>query len=140
MTRRLPIVRDVAKLIHWLAIAACVIVVLGFAGFAADEMRYGSETQQAKLSKELNSPSSGEATERKREREHSRVRETIDDANDVLLAPFTGVVDSNNVWANRGVPTLLALLIYGLLVVLIANSLPRPKAHSGGDWRTADSP
>jgi hypothetical protein len=140
MTRRLPIVRDVAKLVHWVAILACVLVGLGFVCFAVDELRYGSETQQAKLAEDLNDPSAGAATERKRERERSVAREAIDDANDVLLAPFAEIVDdSESVWLNRGVPTLLALLTYGLLVVLIANSLPKPKAHSGGDWRTASS-
>jgi hypothetical protein len=138
MTRRLPIVRQMARLVHYLVIGACVLVVLGFAGFAADELRYGSETQQAKVSDDLKDPTRGAQTERKREREHSGVRESIDDANDVLLAPFSGVVDSSNIWVKRGVPTLLALLTYGLLLALIGNSLPKPKPHSG-DWRTADS-
>ena len=127
-----------AKLIHWLAIAACVIVALGFIGFASDEMRYASDTQQAKLADDVNDPGRGPATERKREKEHSQAREVIDDANDVLLAPFSNIVDSNSLWVSRGVPTLLALLTYGLLVLLIANSLPKPKTHSG-DWRAADS-
>jgi hypothetical protein len=116
-----------------------VLVGLGFACFAADELRYGSETQQAKLADSLNHPDASAALEREREKERSSVREVIDDSNDVLLAPFANVADSDNVWADRGVPTLLALLAYGLLLLLIANSLPKPKAHSGGDWRTADS-
>ncbi|HEY1359357.1 MAG TPA: hypothetical protein VGF21_13735 [Thermoleophilaceae bacterium] len=129
-----------AKLIHWLAIAACVVVVLGFAGFAADEMRYASNTQQAKLADDFNDPTRGPATERRREKEHSQARELVDDANDILLAPFSGIVEgSGSVWVKRGVPTLLALLTYGLLLLLIANSLPKPKAQSGGDWRTAGS-
>ena len=127
-----------AKLIHYAVIAACVLVVLGFAGFASDEMRHGSETQQSKLSNELNDPTAGSATEAKRAKEHTAVREAIDDANDVLLAPFTGIVDSKNIWVKRGLPSLFALIAYGLLVALIANSLPKPKAH-GGDWRTADT-
>jgi hypothetical protein len=125
-----------ARLIHTLAVMACVIVGIGFVTFAADELRHGSETQQAKLSKELNTPAPSAVEERKREREHGTVREAIDDANDVLLAPFSGIVDSGNNWVERGVPTLLALLAYGLVLLLIANSLPKPKAHSG-DWRTA---
>jgi hypothetical protein len=129
----------VAKIVHWLAILACVLVALGFVCFAVDELRYGSETQQAKLAEDLNDPSAGATTERKRERERSTAREAIDDANDVLLTPFADVVDSESTWVNRGVPTLLALLTYGLLALLIANSLPKPKTHSGGDWRTASS-
>jgi hypothetical protein len=125
-----------AKLIHWVAIAACVVVVLGFAGFAADEMRFGSETQQAKLAEDLNTPSPSTTDEQKRAREHTKAREVIDDANDVLLAPFSDLVHSKNIWVTRGVPTLLALLTYGLLVLLVANSLPKAKPQ-GGDWRAA---
>ena len=33
--------------------------------------------------------------------------------NDVLLAPFAGLIDSDNAWVNHGVPSLLALLVYG---------------------------
>jgi hypothetical protein len=126
-----------AHLVRSIGIVACALVFFGFVGFAADEMRYGSETQQAKLANELNEPDLGPNTERKREREHSGARELIDDSNDILLAPFAGVTHSTNPWASRGIPTVLALLAYGLLLVLIANSLPKPKAQSGGDWRTA---
>jgi hypothetical protein len=125
-----------ARAVHSVAILACLIVGIGFAYFAADEMRYGSETQQAKLAKELNTPAPSSVEENKRERKHSAVREAIDDANDVLLAPFSGLAESDNRWVERGVPTLLGLLLYGLLLMLIANSLPKPKAHSG-DWRAA---
>jgi hypothetical protein len=129
-----------AKLLHYAVIAACVLVVLGFACFAADEISAGSQTQQSKLADELNDPTAGAATKAKRARVHSRAREALDKANDVLLAPFTPVVESsNNIWVKRGVPTILALLAYGLLGALIANSLPKRKPHAG-DWRTADSP
>ena len=133
-----------AKLVHWLVIGACLLVVLGFAAFAADELNHGSQTQVTKVNDDLGSQNTlpqavkqtRPLTEAEREKAHSSVREAIDDANDVLLAPFDGVVSSDNAWVQHGVPTLLALLVYGFLVALIANSLPKPKAH-GGDWRTA---
>ena len=60
-------------------------------------------------------------TERARERAHGKVREAIDDADDVLVEPFSGVITSGSIWAKRAVTTLLALLVYGLLArVLIA--------------------
>ena len=126
-----------AQLLRLVGIVACTLVFLGFAGFAADQLRYGSETQQAKIAHDLNEPDLSPNTERKREREHNSARELIDDSNDILLAPFAGVTDSTNAWVTRGVPTALALLAYGLLLLLIANWLPRPRSHSGGDWRTA---
>ena len=73
-----------------------------------------------------------------RERTHGKVRETIDDANDVLLRPFVDLVDSKSAWVNHGIPALLALLIYGFGLGLLANLLPKERTH-GGDWRTAGS-
>jgi hypothetical protein len=66
------------------------------------------------------------------------VREAIDDANDVLLAPFASVIDSDSAWVNHGVPALLGLLLYGVGLGLLANMVPQQRAH-GGDWRAADS-
>jgi hypothetical protein len=126
------------SVIRFVAIAVSVLVVIGFALFAIDETDKGSKTQQAKLERELGpttvAPSAPE--EAVRERDHGVVREAIDDANDVLLRPFAEVVDSDNAWVNHGIPALLALLIYGLGLGLLANMLPKQRQH-GGDWRTA---
>jgi hypothetical protein len=127
----------VAHTIRIVAIVASVVVGLGFLMFAADETRRGSEAQQAKLDRELgNDPAPTPSQEAERERRHGPVREAVDDANDYLLAPFTGLVSSRNSWVARGVPALLALLVYGLGLTMLANSLPKPRAH-GGDWRAA---
>jgi hypothetical protein len=128
-------------LIRYIAIAISAIVVLGFALFAVNEMDKGSETQQAKLERELGhdpndliNPSARD--ESFREAHQGKFHETVDDANDVLLAPFANVIDSNSAWVNHGVPALLALLIYGFGLGMLANMLPKER-HHGGDWRTA---
>jgi hypothetical protein len=72
-----------------------------------------------------------------REQRNGDLRELVDDANDVLLMPFGDMVDSNNVWVQNGVPTVLGLLLYGLLLGLLANMLPKQREH-GRDWRTAE--
>ena len=64
------------------------------------------------------------------------MREVVDDANDVLLAPFVDLIDSDSAWVNHGVPTLLALLLYGVGLGFLANMMPKPRAH-GSDWRAA---
>lgn len=52
--------------------------------------------------------------ERAREKAHSAAREYVDDANDVLLAPFSSLTDgSSNKWVRRTVPALIALLVFG---------------------------
>jgi hypothetical protein len=130
------------SLIRFVAIAISVIVVLGFAMFAVDETDKGSKAQQAKLERELGSTADPiaptDSQEVVRERDHGAVREAIDDANDVLLRPFVDLVDSDSAWVNHGIPALLALLIYGFGLGLVANMLPKERHHSG-DWRTAGS-
>ena len=134
-------------LIRWIAILASVIVALGFLLFAVDEIDRGSKEQQNAVSRGLSdlepnasilSPNPSPAEEAAREKAHGPVREAIDDANDVLLAPFSGFIDSSNSWVNHGIPSLLALLVYGLGLGMLANMLPKSRAH-GGDWRTASS-
>jgi hypothetical protein len=133
----------VGSAIRLVAIVTSLIVLLGFAFFAVDELNRGSQNQQNALDNELRgdgddpapvAPSPAEETQR--ERANSGVRELVDDANDVLLAPFSSLADSNNAWVNHGVPTLLALLLYGLGLGLLANMLPKQREH-GADWRTA---
>ena len=128
--------------IRFIAIAISVVVVLGFAMFAIDETDKGSKTQQAKLERELGTASvpvnPNERQEAAREADNGPVREAIDDANDVLLRPFAELIDSDSSWVNHGVPALLALLIYGFGLGMLANMLPKQRTH-GGDWRTAGS-
>jgi hypothetical protein len=125
-------------------IAAVVIsgfVLVGFAFFAVDELDRGSKTQQQALANELEGvPEDSAPTpsttgdEAAREAAHGGAREILDDVNDVLLAPFVDLVDSQDAWVARGVPTLLALLLYGVGLGFVANLLPKPQAH-GQDWR-----
>jgi hypothetical protein len=126
--------------IRFVAIAISVVVVLGLAMFAIDETDKGSKTQQAKLERELGTTSvpvaPNERQESRREADHGAVREAIDDANDVLLKPFAELVDSDSAWVNHGIPALLALLIYGFGLGMLANMLPKQRQHAG-DWRTA---
>jgi hypothetical protein len=128
--------------IRFVAIAISVVVVLGFAMFAIDETDKGSKTQQAKLERELGATTvpvaPNERQEARREADHGAVREAIDDANDVLLRPFAELVDSDSAWVNHGIPALLALLIYGFGLGMLANMLPKQRHHAG-DWRTAGS-
>jgi hypothetical protein len=131
------------SVIRFIAIAISAVVVLGFALFAVNEMDKGSEAQQAKLEEELGhepndliNPSGRE--EAFREAHQGKFHEAVDDANDVLLAPFVDLIDSDSAWVNHGVPALLALLIYGFGLGMLANMLPKQRQH-GGDWRTAGS-
>jgi hypothetical protein len=87
--------------------------------FALDEFNRASSAQRNQLAgyEQVRPTPVGE---RQREKRHSVAREYIDDANDVLLKPFAGVIDSGSRWAQRGVPTLLGLLVYGFLLAYLA--------------------
>ena len=131
------------SLIRFVAIAISVVVVLGFAMFAANEADKGSQAQQDKLEHELgHAPNDLVAPnahdEAFREAHQGKFHEAVDDANDVLLRPFVDLIDSDSAWVNHGIPALLGLLIYGFGLGLLANMLPQQRRHSG-DWRTADS-
>ncbi len=131
------------SIIRIVAILCSGIVLLGFSFFAVDEMGRGSQNQQNALASELEGAPDNPATiapspreELLREQRNGDFRELIDDANDLLLAPFGNIVDSDNVWVLNGVPTILGLLLYGLVLGLLANMLPKQREH-GHDWRTA---
>jgi hypothetical protein len=129
--------------VRLVAILASGIVLLGFAFFAVDEMERGSQTQQNLIDRETRgaeydptpiAPTPGQ--EAAREKVNGSLHELIDDANDVLLQPFTNLVDSNDRWVSHGVPAILALLLYGLCLGMLANMLPKER-ETHGDWRTA---
>jgi hypothetical protein len=130
------------SLIRLVAIVCSGLVLLGFVYFATDELSRGSHNQQNALSSELGEtkdplPVSPTPTqEAERERINGRFREVVEDANDVLIGPFGGLVDgAGNTWVTHGVPALLGLLLYGLCFGMLANMLPKGREH-GADWRT----
>jgi hypothetical protein len=130
-------VGQLASLIRIVAVVVSVLVALGFLMFALDESDKGSREQVSKVDDALNAPDPTASQELVRERENSQLRETIDDANDALLKPFAPLVeDSESTWARRLVPTALALLLYGLGGLLLANFLPKPHVEQH-DWREA---
>jgi hypothetical protein len=134
------------SVIRLTAILTAIVVLLGFAFFAVDEMDRGSKTQQSALGEETGTPAAPEVVavaptpeeEAARERQNGAPRELIDDANDLLLAPFADLIDSDSAWVKHGVPALLALLLYGVGLGLLANMLPKERTHHD-DWRTAAS-
>jgi hypothetical protein len=123
----------IARLVTWVSTIAAVVLVVSFALFAVDQAQNGSKQQVAKLGNEIgpanaatnvNQADPSAKTERAREKRHGKVRETIDDVDDVLVKPFAGVVHSNSIWVQRGIPSLIALLLFGVGLRLIAAYLP----------------
>lgn len=126
--------------LRYLAILLGSIVALSFGLFALGQTRAASDATQAAIA-------AGAATaqvqpsptqERARERQHTAARETIDDANDVLTAPFAGLVAGfRSGWARRGVSAFLAILLWGVGIGYLARFSAgrarrlRPPHHEG---------
>ena len=125
----------IGSLLRLVSIVATVVVVVSFGLFALDEAREGSDQTIARLEggeglkgeagRNINQADPPPRVERARERRHGDVRELIDDANDIVVKPFTRIVDSNSIWAQRGVPALLAFLVFGVALRLLAAYIGR---------------
>lgn len=126
--------------LRYIAVLASAIVLASFGMFAIDETRAASaESRAAIAAQEVTGrdPGAAAAVERLRERRHSSAREAIDDANDVLVRPFAGLVsDSPSIWVRRSVPSLLALLLFGVGFAFLARfskGSARPRRHSASE-------
>jgi hypothetical protein len=133
------------SVIRLAAIIASILVLLGFAFFAVDEMDKGSKTQQTAVGEGTVTTAASEVVaiapaqdeENAREKRNGAAHEAVDDVNDVLLAPFVGLLDSDDAWVNHGIPALLAVLLYGVGLGFLANLLPRERTH-GENWRAPE--
>jgi len=103
-----------------LASTVCtLIVVASFVLFALENANAGSTTQQDTVVS-IDQPDPSSQVEQQRAKKHTKVRELIDDANDVLTKPFDGITSSNNIWVERGVPFVLAFLLYFVVLRVLA--------------------
>jgi hypothetical protein len=123
----------IARLVVWVSTIAALVLVASFGLFAIDQARDGSKQQVAKLGSKLeptnaatnvNRADPSPRTEREREKKHGKVREAIDDVDDILVQPFASVVDSKSIWVQRGVPSLIAFLLFGVGLRFAAAYLP----------------
>ncbi|GAC1315765.1 MAG: hypothetical protein NVSMB25_00210 [Thermoleophilaceae bacterium] len=126
----------IASTLRLASLVASAVLLASFALFAVDETRNGSQHQVARVAAadapatpavapapDVNRPSPSPALRAERARRHGSLRETIDRGNDILTGPFTGVVRSQDIWVERGVPALLALLLFGVALRFLANYL-----------------
>jgi len=102
------------------------VIVVSFGLFAAEEANAGSTVQQDRV--EAVSPvHPSPPVERAREKEHSKFREMVDDANDALTSPFDDITNSSNIWVQRSIPAVLAFLLYFVLLRVLAGYAVRLK-------------
>ena len=117
-----------AGLLRLVSTVATIIVALGFVLFAIDATDESSAETVARIQ---------EPGARAPQKAESRdgFRGLVDDANDVLLAPFDGLVSSwRSEWARHGVSALLGILLYGFGLRMLANAAPRLRRHKPLGW------
>src|SRR4051794_37334197 len=101
-----------ARLIRLASIIAVVFIVAGLIGFLTDEVRDTSTVQATRIpdpgsgrvvttTVDISEPAPSAAIEKVREQEHTSGREFIDDVNDVLLAPFSFLIEDSDPWVKR---------------------------------------
>jgi hypothetical protein len=102
---------DVADVIHrtlvLIALACSGLVIASFVMFTRDQLNGAAKTQAS----EVNGPATPQPTPAKQEGQPGRF---INGAATKLTSPFRSIVQSTSAWVQHGVPTVLALLVYGV--------------------------
>ena len=103
--------------LRYLAILLSAVVALSFGLFAIDQTREASATQRVEIAKSGSNRDEDaiKTEEAVAHRKHSEVRRKIDSVSEQITSPFAGLVaDDRSHWVQRGVPALLALLVFGV--------------------------
>ena len=121
----------IAAAVRWVSLFAVAFVSLSFLFFAVNQTSNASQNQVKAISggsgveaeSATKVPDPPKDVEQLREQENDKFHEFVDDVDDVLVSPFTGIIDSEDIWVRRLVPLVLALLIYGLGGLYLARAM-----------------
>ena len=97
------------RAITTIALICCFLVAASFSLFALDQLAGASKHQQNEITS-----SAAVAPIPQEAKHHGQPRQFIDDASQTLTSPFSSIVQSNSQWVTRGVPAIIALLVYGV--------------------------
>lgn len=113
----------IERALRFAAVACSLLVIAGWGWFAIDQADTASKNTQAEISGQIAQTTVNPDPDQEHEREqvNSKPHEAVDDVNDVLLKPFASVSeDSSSKWVRRSVPALLALVVYGFGLGILA--------------------
>lgn len=119
----------IQSILRYASIAITAILVLSFVMFVSDQSSSGTASEVATLNSQNGSTTTPTAPAPKPPaKEHGEPRSTIDKVAADLTRPFEGFAgNSKSKWARKGIPTLIALLIFGFGLSLLAGYMPKPK-------------
>ncbi len=92
-------------------------MIVAFALFAVDQAGGASQHQVAELNGGIPTRTAAATVG---DAHAPLLQRYVDDAANVLEAPFQSVISSDNQWAQRGFATVCALLLYGLGLGFVA--------------------
>ncbi len=104
----------------------CLIVVVSFALFAINRTSSASHHQTQELNGETTPPGGEHEAGITPDSGGGKgsLRRTIDEASEAITSPFSGITEgASSQWLIRGVDLLLALLVYGLGLGIVARAI-----------------
>jgi hypothetical protein len=107
----------VSKFIRFIAFFCCGVLIVSFVMFAINETNGGEAQAQLEM-QGINHP-----VMPPQPKSEGQPRKTIDKIADELETPFKGIVTGDDKWANRLVPLVLALLVFGLGLGFLARTV-----------------
>ena len=130
-----------SRFVRLASIAGIVLIVAGLLGFLTDEVRDTSKVQATRVQGpgeagtttvivDITQPDPPTSVEQLREKQHTSAREALDDAGDVLMAPFTSIAEGSEPWVRRLLYSALGLLLYGFVLQVLADYLRRMAEES----------
>lgn len=125
-----------SRLIRVASLVAVLLLVAGLIGLLTDEVRDTSTVQATRIPDpasgrqvtktiDIEAPDPPAAIEAIREDEHTKGREVIDDAGDILMGPFTWIIEGSEGAVKKLLYSALGLILYGVLLQVLADVLRR---------------
>jgi hypothetical protein len=140
----------VARFLRIFSVVAVIFIVAGLIGLLTDEVRDTSKVEATRsiqdpgtgqivtVSVDIESPNPSPAVEAVREQEHTSGREFIDDVNDVLLGPFSWLIQGSDGAVRHLLYSGLGLFFYGFLLQMLADWMRRQSDAARRAARTAE--
>jgi hypothetical protein len=125
-----------SRVVRIASIVACIFIVAGLIGLLTDEVRDTSTVQATRIPDpgsgrvvvapvDIEAPDPGPSVEQIREQEHTSGREVIDDVGDVLMGPFTWLIQDSDGAVQKLLYSALALILYGFVLQVLADYMRR---------------
>ena len=107
----------VSNFLRLAAFVCCGVVLASFLLFAIDQTNAGSKEAQVEIEGTVLHAQAPPP------KPVHQPRKFIDKAAKALMTPFQGIVPKDDKWANRLIPTVLALLVFGFGLGFLARAI-----------------